>query len=260
MQSQRTILILISLAIIIFAAGCLNPIKEEASPAPLAIAQQEPMRVGEAVQPLPPSLDKESDLKPEAFERVGEVLKIIATGRETLYLIEKYDIDIHFEPDGGSRFNPNTNQIVVDSKHDLYPAALILIHEVTHARIIHEGSAADVKADSREAFVQGKVAEEMEAVVSSIEAKMEFEQNGVNTSESTYTLEIPYRQAYWTATRTAKITDPGLGEEDLQSIGRAAGRAAVLQALLNGKAVTSNTQQTYPFYWGAEWDRLNDAT
>lgn len=260
MQSQRTILILISLAITILAAGCLNPTEEATSSDPLAIVQQEAMRIGEAVRPLSPSAEPETNFESDEFERISEVLKAIATGRDTLNLLEKYGIDVQFESGGGSRFNPNTNQIVVDSEHDLYSAALILIHEVTHARILHEGSAADVKANGRQEFVQKKVAEEMEALVSSIEAKIEFEQNGFNTSELSCTLEAPYRQAYGAATSTAKITDPGLDDEALQAIGRAAGRATVLQALLNGKAVTSNTQQTYPFYWGLEWDKQNDAT
>jgi hypothetical protein len=259
MRSQRTILILLSLAIIFFAAGCLNLVKEETSSAPLAIAQQEAARIGKTDQPLSPSVEPGTNLGVEEFERISEALLTIATGRETLNLIEKYDIDVKFESGGGSRFNPNTNQIVVDTKHDLYPAGLILIHEVTHARFFHEGPVANAKADGRQEFVQKKVAEEMEAVVSSIEAKMEFEQAGGDVSELSCTLEIPYRRAYWTATSTAKMNDPGLDGKDLGAIGRAAGRAAVLQALLNGKAVTSNTQQTYPFYWGAEWDKLNDA-
>jgi len=27
---------------------------------------------------------------------------------------------------------------------------------------------------------------------------------------------------------------------------------------MTGKAVTSNTQQTYASYWGTEWDKHND--
>ena len=260
MQTWRTTLILISLAIVFLATGCLNPLKEEASSAPFAIAQQGVVDLNQTDQPPPPIADPKTDFENEEFVRVSEVLNTTATGKKMLSLIEQYDIDVRFESDGGSRFNPNSNQIVVDSNTELYAAALILIHEVTHARYLHEDSAADVKADGREEFVHKKVTEEMEAVVGSIEAKMELEGVGFNTSELPCTLEYPYRQAYWAATSAAIAGDPGLDDETLQTISRAAGRASVLQSLLNGKAVTSNTRQTYPFYWGAEWDKQNDSS
>ena len=260
MQSQRTILSLIALTIILLAAGCLNPDKEELSSAPSAIAQQEAARAGGPVQLLSSSVETKTNFEKGEFEEISEVLNTIATGRKTLNLIEQYDIDVQFEASSGSRFNPNTNQIVIDTKHELLSAALILIHEVTHARFLHDGSAADVKANGRQEFVQKKVAEEMEAVVSAIEAKMELERAGINVSELSCTLENPYRQAYWAATSVAQNDDPDVDDKTLESVGRAAGRASVLQFLLNGKAVTSNTKQTYPFYWGAEWDKQNEAS
>jgi Zn-dependent peptidase ImmA (M78 family) len=85
-------------------------------------------------------------------------LNQIATGRSTLSIIDKYDIGIYFEPGTGLYFNPNTNEIVIDNNHEPVRAALALVHEVTHARYLHEGSTTDILFDSRQAYIEKRSA------------------------------------------------------------------------------------------------------
>jgi len=179
MQSQRLFLIFIALVAIFLTVGCLNLPEDEVYSAPFAVVQQETKSDSTSSELALPSTPLEIDFDRKRFEEIREVLKMIETGRTTLHLIEAYDIDVVFESGKGSRFNPNTNQITIDSNVERFAAALILIHEITHARYFHEGSMADIQLDGREAYAQKKVVEEMEAVVSNIEAKIELTEVGV---------------------------------------------------------------------------------
>ena len=206
----------------------------------------------------------ESNGQGNHFEEISQVLGTIETGRATLELIEQLGVDLQFEPGKGSCFYPHRNQIVIDSKFERYQAALVLIHEVTHARYFHEGLTAVVTNPDQQAYVQQKVEEEIDAMVAGVEATMELAEAGVDVVDIRPALYYPYRQAYGSAIRAAKYESPGLSETTLQDIGREAGRSAVETAVLDGTVVTSVSQQTYLEYWGTVWDgqqeQLSDAT
>jgi len=259
MRSQNLLLGILALIALFLAVGCNRPSEKEAYSAPFAVAQQEAASSGFSSESTLSSAQLNTGLDDVRFEAISEVLAMIESGRSTLSLIEAYEISVVFEAGEGSRFNPNTNQIVIDSNNKRFSAALILIHEVTHARYYHEGSVADVHLDGRQAYAHKKVEEEMVAVVSNIEAKMELAEVGVDTSDVQSALYYTYRQAYGPAIRAAKWDAPGSDEETLREYGREAGRSAVLEALLNGEALTSNTQESYRDYWGSEWDNKNDS-
>jgi hypothetical protein len=196
----------------------------------------------------------------DRFDEIEGLLNRIETGQATLSLINQYDIVVQFTSERGSRFNPNTNQIYINRSHDPVMAALILVHEVTHARFLHEGTAADFKMDGRETYVAKKVQEEATAAVGSIEAKMELEAAGLDTSGQKTALEIPYRQAYEMAIRGVSAGTSGDDDDLAQTNGRTAARQSIFDALMTGKAITSTTKQTYPMYWGEDWDKHNDAS
>jgi hypothetical protein len=196
-------------------------------------------------------------LDQQRFEEINQVLGMIEEGRSTLQLIEAYQIRVHFEPGAGSRFIPSSNKIVIDSRFGHFSAALILVHEVTHARYYHEGLAADIKLHSRQAYAQMKTEEEMVAAIHSILATKELSEAGVRVVKLQHALYYPYQQAYGTAVRSARSDYPGVDEVTLQSIGQAAGRAVVRSAFLDGQVVNSITHQTYIEYWGSIWDSSN---
>lgn len=199
-----------------------------------------------------------SGLDEDQFEEISQVLSMIETGQTTLHLIAKYDIGVGFDRGRGSRFLPYRNEIIIDSKNGYFSAAIILIHEATHARYFHEGLAADVTVDDRQVYVEKKMQEEINAMAASIEATSELWEAGVDIANLHPSLYYPYKQAYGSTFRAAKYDYPGLDNETLRNIGRAAGQKAILEAVLDGQVVTSVTQQTYLEFWGSVWDAKRD--
>ncbi|MGB3716570.1 MAG: DUF6782 family putative metallopeptidase [Candidatus Promineifilaceae bacterium] len=263
MQSRHTLLAVIAISILLPLLRGLAPLTDEALSAPLAI------EVLEAVMDLMPGKPMPSDallvdgIDKEQFRGIYEVLNEIDTGRATLALIERYSISISFEAEGGTRFNPTTNQIIMKRGYDTELAALALIHEAKHARYHLEGTAADVRSHNRETYVAMKVREEAEAIAADIEAKIELEAlaSEQDLAESTGPhpkLEDIYRSAYESAGEAAEAGDHGLSDETLKTIARNSAKQEVFEALMEFKAVTSNTRKTYPFKWGEYWDEMND--
>ena len=92
--------------------------------------------------------------------------------------------------------------------------------------------------------------------------KLGFDRNFVifDTSDQKTALEIPYRQAYEMAIRGVSAGTSGDDDDLAQTNGRTAARQSIFDALMTGKAITSTTKQTYPMYWGEDWDKHNDAS
>lgn len=255
MQS-RLKLFFILFASIFLVAACQYPSSKTVSVVQFATSQHETINDSDFVQSdlIQPARSIGAEAETDHLEEIGQVLRMIETGRTTLQLIERYEIGINFELGNGSRFRPSRNEIVIDSKLGRFSAALILVHEVTHARFFHEGVVADVTMHSRQTYVQQKTEEEMNAMAASIEATMELWEAGVDVVNVRPAFYYPYRQAYGSAVRAAKHDYPGLDEVTLRSIGRAAGQSTLLEALLSGEVVTSVSQETYAEYWGSVWD------
>jgi hypothetical protein len=258
MRSRFHLLILLTLVVFLLGVVNLATPTGRAVPEPLTIFRQTVTHIDDAVQKTLNKAQLGLEFNRVSFERISQLLNMIPTGKSTLSMIEKYDIDVGFESGEGSRFIPSTNQIIIDSNQGELLAALTLVHEVTHARFFHDGSASNVLSVDRKEFVKKKVEEELNAVGSSIEAQMELEAAGVDTSNMNGPLESLYRQAYEKVMGSSGAGDTRPDDQALQSLARTAGRMRVFIALMNGQVVTSNTQQTYPDYWGSEWDKQND--
>lgn len=257
MQHLRPIFVLIFATTLILTFKNFGPSTTEVLSAASDSIVNEPIVLTTTDQNSPSGLRPFSEFDRQRFDEISAVLNQIATGRTALSLVEKYDIGIYFEAGGGSYFNPNTNEIVLEANHEPVRAALSLVHEVTHARYLHEGSTADILADDRQTYIEKKVGEEVAGVVKSIEAKMELEAAGVDVSELWYTLEYPYRTARETAIENARANEPDSSDASLEAIGREAGRQAVFEGFMNGKTWTSVTKESYPNYYGGDWDRVN---
>ena len=265
MQYLRPIFVLIIATALVLSFKHFDPSTPEVLSAaaepvldvPTVLAAAEPTVPVTAEQTAPASWQPVAEFDRQRYDEISAVLNQIATGRMTLSLIDKYEIGIYFEAGGGSYFNPNTNEIVLEANHEPVRAALALVHEVTHARYLHERSTADILSDSRRAYIEKKVGEEVAGVVKSIEAKMELEAVGVDVSELWYTLEYPYRTAHEKAIENARTNAPDSSEAALEAIGREAGGQAVFEGFMNGKTWTSVTKESYPDYYGGDWDRIN---
>ena len=86
---------------------------------------------------------------------------------------------------------------------------------------------------------------------------MELEAAGVDVSELWYTLEYPYRTAHDKAIESARADKPGSSDASLEVTGREAGQRTVFEGFMNGKTWTSVTKESYPNYYGGDWDRVN---
>jgi hypothetical protein len=263
MQSRRNLSTLIIIATVLLAVTLLAPFSAHqfaaGTSSPFARALEEAL-FERSTTHSNLFISADPDLDRGRFEEIVKLLDQIDIGQSALSLINQYDITVQFTSKRGSRFDVNTNQIFIDRSHESVMAALILVHEATHARYLHEGSATHIKVVGRETYITKKVQEEAMAVVNSIEAKMELEALGVDTDGQHATLETPYRQAYEIAMRSALADGASLNDGSAQTISRAAAQQTIFDALMNGKAVTSNTKQTYPVYWGTVWDEDDEAS
>lgn len=258
MQFPRRMLA-ISCTVVLLTITVLNPLAKTVYSAQFGPAQQEAANEDFSTQ-LAQLEGSRSSLDQQRLEDINRVLGQIQTGQETLHLIDEHEIDVRFELGGGSRFNPSRNQIIIDSRFGQYSAAVLLVHEATHARLFHQGLPADPRRDDRQTYVHRKLVEEANAIATSIEATAELWEMGVDITSMLPPMYYPYQQAYGSTVRAAKYDYPTLDEVTLQRIGRDAGLDVVLQAVIEGQVVTSTGQQTYMAYWGSVWDGTRRGT
>ena len=191
------------------------------------------------------------------FEQIAAILNQSETGRHLLKLNELYDVNIQFEAGNGFRFRQDSNLILLDSTSDLFKAALFFSHEMHHARTYHEGNKANIKEESRSTYVNLKLQEEAEGMITSIQVKMELEQSGLQITNIILPLEDHYRRASQAAKDSARISNAPLSDEQLDDLGRKAGKQALYKAFASGEVNTSNTYESYPEYYGRDWDEAH---
>lgn len=241
--SVRTVGTALLVGIIVFATAALLTL--DSVRGSLADDQAAPaMAIG-------PGQALEEDVR---FDQVAAILNHSATGRHLLELKEAYMIRVKFEDGGGSRFRKRTNVIFLDGTHTPVKAALYFAHEMHHARTINAGKQADPVNESRQAYINLKLQEEVEGMMASFQVKMELEKTGIDVANISFPLEKQYRQAYLIATKQALEMDASLIEQQLDAIGQAAGEQALFDAFASGEIETSNTFEPYPEYFERRWD------
>jgi hypothetical protein len=195
----------------------------------------------------------------ERVEAVRQILQQSDSGRRALELKDEYDVEVRAgRSGGGSYYDSSSNAMFIDPDESNESAALTFVHEMNHARYFHEGIGADAASMTREEYVNGMVEEESEGTVRSIETKIELEGTDIDVSGTTFPLETEYRQAHRAAVDAARAEDEERSDEELQRIGRDAGKRRVTQGFMNGEVVTSTTpQKPYPQYYGEIWDEVH---
>jgi hypothetical protein len=195
----------------------------------------------------------------ERVEAIRQILQQSDSGRAALEQKEEYGVEVRAgRAGGGSFFSSSSNSITLDAGESNEEAALTFVHEMNHARYFHEGIGADVESMTREEYVNSMIEEESEGTVRSIETKIELEGTDIDVSGATFPLEGEYRQAYQTAVEAARAEDPERSDDELQRIGRNAGKQRVTQGFTNGEVVTSTSPQVpYPQYYGQIWDQAH---
>lgn len=177
-----------------------------------------------------------------------------AQGRHALEVYDRYGVNPTFRPGEGSTFDSGTNTTNLDPNEDSTTSALTFVHEMQHAEESHENTSGDIQNQSRTDYVDEMLQEEVDGTVRSIEARNELAQNGTDVSNAHFPLENEYQQAHDQAVADARANNPNISDQDAEAAGRAAGRQRVEDGFRNGEVVTSNTNASYPDYYGDAWD------
>lgn len=180
-----------------------------------------------------------------------------AQGRHALEVYDRYGVDPSFRGGEGSYFDGTNNNMNLDPTEDPTTSALTFTHEMQHAEENHEGTTGDVNNQTRNEYVDEMLQEEVDGTVRSIEARNELDAAGHDVSNSHFPLENEYQQAHDQAIVDAQAANPNLSEDELADIGREAGRQRVEDGFRNGEVVTSTNGQSYPDYYGDDWDNAN---
>jgi hypothetical protein len=191
------------------------------------------------------------------FERIAAVLEQSDTGRQLLTLKESHRVGVFFEAGYGSRFRQDLNLILMDDGYDAVKAALFFAHEMYHAQTFHEGTKADIKAETRETYVAKKLMEEAAGMAISVRIKMELEVANLSMAGVTLPLESQYRDAFQAAVERTRAGGTNLSEVELRAIGHQAGTQALYDAFASGEVKTSNTYEPYPEYYARDWEEAH---
>ena len=184
-----------------------------------------------------------------------------ARGRHALEVYDRYGVTPSFRPGEGSTYDPSANNMNINPAQTPDRQALGFVHEMNHAEADHEHTTGDIANQSRQDYVNTMVNEETEGVIRSIEARDELIESGHNSASATqYPLQNEYHNAYNQAVTDARAANPNLTDAEADAVGREAGRQRVRDGFTNGEVTTSNTNQSYPDYYGNSWDGQHPPT
>ncbi|MBL8183015.1 MAG: type VI secretion system tip protein VgrG [Blastocatellia bacterium] len=175
-------------------------------------------------------------------------------GRHALEVYDRYGVNSTFNGGNGSTYDGGTNTMNLDPTEDPTTSALTFVHEMNHAEEGNEGTSGDITNMDRQEYVDEMLQEEIDGTVDSIEARNELAEGGTDVSNAHFPLENEYQAAHDQAVADARAANPNISDADAEAAGRAAGRQAVADGFNNGSVVTSNTNESYPDYYGDAWD------
>lgn len=204
-----------------------------------------------------------------ADAKVRKVLMRTPTGRWANDILNRYNVEVRYESDGGSYYIPTVNQIHVSTskggskpKGERSPEdvrspeslAVILVHEANHVEYEHTGRVPP-RTVPRDKYLKSRVREEAEGTAREVEQVYELRPLGVKVGAGI--AEDIYDRGYHRARRQAIERGEKLTEAELHEIGRKGAVDALEEAFHAGRFRTSNTGETYPDYYGKYWDQAN---
>lgn len=165
------------------------------------------------------------------------------SGRAALDWMARNDIAIIEDPNQvGAVYDAGQNAMIIGPG---YSNASTLVHEANHAQWDAEDRPVDATDVSREEYLDNRLRDESEAVAAEVQFAKEERANGDGGPPDR--AETDYDAAY-----EAAIED-GKSEAEAHD----AGVDAIQDLFESGYYTTSNTQQTYPEYYGSHWDSVN---
>lgn len=173
------------------------------------------------------------------------IQEMLATpqGRATLDWMARNEIEIIHDPNQqGAVYDSRLNAMVIGEG---YADSSTVIHESSHAQWDAEDRPVEATEVPRQEYLDNRLRDETEAVASEVHYAKEQREAGVDVPPSR--AEEDYDAAYDAAIEAGSTTD----EADR------AGEGAIYELFTSGYYETSNTNQTYPEYYGSYWDSVN---
>ncbi len=189
----------------------------------------------------------------QRLEDIKTLLNKCPTGSQSVKYLEAERIPVRFASGGGSHWDGNRKEIVIDGSQPVELASLTVVHEVHHARTDRQGHGANITTETRKNYVDQKIEEETAGTVKSIQAKNELVAKGEKIT-SVFPLESQYNDSYKHAVDQHRKLNPKAANHELAEEGRKSGYGAVKKGFEDGTVVTSNTNAPYGQYYGQAWD------
>ena|GEM_PF-2388445 len=183
-----------------------------------------------------PSADVPNGLDPASA--LVQAMQTTERGRQALQWLADNNVPIVVSPTARGAYWDRTKIVLGPSHTD--PA--VLIHEANHARYSRENRNPNADTTDKQAFVDAWIAQEVDSSMQQIQAAQEFRAAGRNVA--TQPGEPEYNAAYQQAIAA--------GASD--AVARQAASDAVKNQYTSGVFKTSNTNETYPDYYGNYWD------
>ena len=167
------------------------------------------------------------------------------TGKDAVKYLDDHHIAIVTGPAaGGSYWDSANNQMVIGNDQNAEQAALTVAHETNHAHYDKDGLAANVVNDTKDNYVNGRINEEAEGTVKSIQAKNEMVAGGKPTAAK-FPLEDEYNKAHDDAVAKYNHDHPNAPAADAEAAGKQAGQDRVVAGFKNGsREVVSSVPKT----------------
>lgn len=152
------------------------------------------------------------------------VLNQSTTGCYLLGLREAQKVTVRIDTGQGLSFNQAANCILLETNRAPVSAARLFVHEMNHAQTFHEGRKPHRKSDSRQAYIDQMLWDEVKEMAVSVQVKIELEENGFDLASVTLPFENDCRQAYEEAVGWAQLSSTAAtSAQQLKAVGIEAG-------------------------------------
>ncbi|GLY81619.1 hypothetical protein [Actinoallomurus iriomotensis] len=162
-----------------------------------------------------------------------EVLAALAKagpdGRAAEDILRRYGVEVEFNRGVGSGYVDHLNGLMVDLEEEGHPA-ITIIHEAEHIALEKEGrnAYAQIKTLDRAGYIEAQISEEVGALVKETRANIELQRHYPDLPDA------PFQESYL-----------------------AGGHEEILRLLREGHVEDPTFGQTYPEYYGEEWNVHN---
>lgn len=182
------------------------------------------------------------------------LLQNTPTGRHALEVIDRNNVNVVMGT-GGGRYDDTTNTITLDQGRT--DPAGSLVHEAGHADAHWDGRSADVRRQERADYIATQDREDAHNERLAYEAEQQLAANGTPQTYNSST-GATFRNARDTAAADYRRTHPDATDAEVNQYANDKAEDALFNDYQSGRVTTGTNGQTYPNYWGDDWDRRHN--